>query len=792
MCELSWSAALSFLYICCMILMIAFFATCSSELALYAMVNIFESSSGILAHVLAALLCLVLIAPIRLPFGLRIFVFLVSIVCLIAYLVSLFLALRIPVLLYTNFSFTSPNLLLCLYFPAAVCPFTVISVSSRSKYSIALPLSLLIPLGAYIFGLVALEISTEFVSNNPNKTLHEGAFNPLYGIPVAVSLFIPSAFGAAMFHHFAVNNLQIFFSTVFPKIAPTGTITYRLIVSCGAAFACLFGGYDVIAIPLTVFCLVTYALFHYSFFRSALRDNTVHTSLPFCSCILTLLSICLAFAASWVFAIAAAIIFTMVYLFLKWSDNDVLSPDAVHGHGSTYTAALANLQALNSSNSPYRPNILLLTGNPASRPALVDFAHAVTNGHTALYVAYILERKVGTENPLIREKIERRIGEWLESREVKAFPIVMESETRVSGSISLLQTVGISAMRPNIVMLGMHTNFGRKNFAAMNAFFQILVNEDTGFDMSSAMGDYAIDDEHIVDFVKSIDVQSRDSRGSDRQHARGKHGSIFSVFSQSVRKLSHMTGVASRVSRDSPSIEEQPENGISPTMQKKNMHNAHTHVVEDKKNKRFEVVGKHNILNQGDMVVQLQKYRNWIPGGTIDIWWLQENGGLMLLLPHMLTLPGSFLEDSKLRVFTKATPITAKINDEHKAMAALLRKFSIDSSDVHMIEGFDDPPEQETIRQFKRMMYIVSSESGERGSTNEDELHANIDTTKRLAKVSELIREHSKDANLVVINMPTPQRHGVSAALFLGWLHLLTRDLPPTLLIKGNTNVSSY
>lgn len=54
MCELSWSAALSFLYICCMILITAFFAICSSELTLYAMANIFESSSGILAHVLAA------------------------------------------------------------------------------------------------------------------------------------------------------------------------------------------------------------------------------------------------------------------------------------------------------------------------------------------------------------------------------------------------------------------------------------------------------------------------------------------------------------------------------------------------------------------------------------------------------------------------------------------------------------------------------------------------------------------------------------------------------------------
>lgn len=31
----------------------------------------------------------------------------------------------------------------------------------------------------------------------------------------------------------------------------------------------------------------------------------------------------------------------------------------------------------------------------------------------------------------------------------------------------------------------------------------VFRNEDTGFDMSSAMGDYAIDDEHIVDFVKS-------------------------------------------------------------------------------------------------------------------------------------------------------------------------------------------------------------------------------------------------------------------------------------------------
>ena len=192
-------------------------------------------------------------------------------------------------------------------------------------------------------------------------------------------------------------------------------------------------------------------------------------------------------------------------------------------------------------------------------------------------------------------------------------------------------------MRPNIVMLGMHTNYGRKNFAAMDAFFQILVYETVShtriskfhyFQRSlwtrSRIGgvqkrghwirhvechgrlcdwrrayrglceivgytDFCITDRPVfahssLNFLISSLVEMRcfstcrsikkvefkestlnpvileDRSGTTRKESMVgfriteffqmmKLGNLFSVFSQSVRKLSHMAGVSSRVSR---------------------------------------------------------------------------------------------------------------------------------------------------------------------------------------------------------------------------------------------------
>ena len=42
-----------------------------------------------------------------------------------------------------------------------------------------------------------------------------------------------------------------------------------------------------------------------------------------------------------------------------------------------------------------------------------------------------------------------------------------------------------------------------------------------------------------------------------------------------------------------------------------------------------------------------------IQSGTIDVWWLYDDGGLSMLLPHILTTRTNFA-NSKLRVFCLA------------------------------------------------------------------------------------------------------------------------------------------
>ncbi|KAK7463930.1 hypothetical protein BaRGS_00038067, partial [Batillaria attramentaria] len=56
-------------------------------------------------------------------------------------------------------------------------------------------------------------------------------------------------------------------------------------------------------------------------------------------------------------------------------------------------------------------------------------------------------------------------------------------------------------------------------------------------------------------------------------------------------------------------------------------------------------------------------------------------------------------------------------------------------------------------------------------------------------KIREKLLEHSKEASLIVVTLPVPRRF-CPAGLYLAWLDTLTRDLPPTLLLRGNQQKS--
>lgn len=49
---------------------------------------------------------------------------------------------------------------------------------------------------------------------------------------------------------------------------------------------------------------------------------------------------------------------------------------------------------------------------------------------------------------------------------------------------------------------------------------------------------------------------------------------------------------------------------------------------------------------QRELVATISRFQRRIKGAVIDVWWLYDDGGLTLLIPHLLTLPKRYLEVS--------------------------------------------------------------------------------------------------------------------------------------------------
>ena len=169
--------------------------------------------------------------------------------------------------------------------------------------------------------------------------------------------------------------------------------------------------------------------------------------------------------------------------------------------------------------------------------------------------------------------------------------------------------------------------------------------------------------------------------------------------------------------------------------------------------------------------------------------WCYDDGGLTLLIPHIIANRSQF-ENCTLRVFTLANR-KDELDREKRNMATLLSKFRIAFSDVTAVADIVKPPKEETVKEFER--YIAKFCVNEKAdglahecSISEAELVALKDKNNRHIRLRELLLEHSKDASLIVMTLTVPRKGTCSAPLFMGWLEMLTADMPPFLLVRGN------
>lgn len=89
-------------------------------------------------------------------------------------------------------------------------------------------------------------------------------------------------------------------------------------------------------------------------------------------------------------------------------------------------------------------------------------------------------------------------------------------------------------------------------------------------------------------------------------------------------------------------------------------------------------------------------------------------------------------------------------------MANLLQKFRINFSQLIMLQGVYDMPKQDTINRHRALLsdFITEDNSG----AIEEELKTLEEKTHRQLRLHELVKQHSINANLIVMSLPMPRK----------------------------------
>ncbi|XP_052817095.1 solute carrier family 12 member 7-like [Mya arenaria] len=232
--------------------------------------------------------------------------------------------------------------------------------------------------------------------------------------------------------------------------------------------------------------------------------------------------------------------------------------------------------------------------------------------------------------------------------------------------------------------------------------------------------------------------------------------------------------------------------------------------------------------------------------GTIDVWWIVHDGGLLLLLPYLLRQHRAW-KNCKLRVFT-----VAQIEENTIQLKKDLQKFmyqlrieaevevvELSETDIseytyertlemeqraEMLNKLKDRRESATQRQLETVdnirrgsrheikidlphveddgetqQYTFTPSSSKRPSTMKflaEPVNRHIPTEENVhqmhtaVRLNELIRANSCDAQLVIVNLPPPPHVGAtddnSDLHYMEFLEVLTEDVGRVLMVRGS------
>jgi solute carrier family 12 (sodium/potassium/chloride transporter), member 2 len=306
-----------------------------------------------------------------------------------------------------------------------------------------------------------------------------------------------------------------------------------------------------------------------------------------------------------------------------------------------------------------------------------------------------------------------------------------------AGVQCLLQTCGLGKMQPNILLMGYKNKWLREcqkdchNFSeyvgvladAFESNMSVCVfrNENQGLDHSALLSE----EDRLFVRLPDLLLSDKDSSLND-DLSRGVVPKM--VRPKATRQL---TAEITRSKSD---------------LHLPQMLVGHRHASENIESSS----GSKNKRPGGKKHLQLNnKFRTKVRGGLVDVWWLFEDGGLTLLLSHLLTTQNTYLPNAKMRVFTVCSKSSPELVQH--SVVQMLKKFRIHASAV-LVLSEEEHRElyPETMEEYVELMAVINP-PGEEPAIEHELLAATHQRTMRYLRHRELLLEYSSASSVIIM-----------------------------------------
>jgi len=520
----------------------------------------------------------------------------------------------------------------------------------------------------------------------------------------------------------------------------------------------LIGNLDAIATIITNVFLASYALVNYAAFvadrtatagwRPQFKSFNQWVSLVGC-----ILCIVVMFLIDWKTALLTGLLCAVIWITVgqievpvNWGAADDANKYLKTVHG------LVSLAKIKHDNvKVYRLQTLCLAGMAGERPSLVKLATMMGSTQGVLLLGDIVvsplpydlhehERHreyaslLGRDTKLIEE---RRMEDerYLQNKSVwggrcpNAFYQVVAAPSVLDGFLRLSQAAGIGKVRPNAVLLGYMKDWRNKDLLAVREYELMLrAAQVSGMGVMVARDDQGALNVDMDTRIKSV-------------------AQLLGMIKKKIKKPKRK-----RMLHEQPAVEDDEEmRGGAPSPL------------------------------EGELPTTVE-------GETIDVWWLGEDGGFSVLVPHIVQRHALFA-GKELRVFTVVDVDGSGETFEQASdrMTSLLFRLRVDAKivvvDCKLGAAVEDAKKLE---EFETLGLGPLRELGD----------AEQALTTRYMNLGDQLRAHSglkrahsgwAKASAVFVTMPL-FLSGLPVKLYMSWMDQLTSGMPPTVLIRGTGN----